>query len=137
MHGGGGPMQRVRCFPLDDLLDSSWRPGFLKIDVEGFEQEVLSGAQRTIGTHRPVIYLENDRVEKSQALIQTLWGLDYQCWFHMPRLFNPENHAGVAANIYGNLVSFNMLCLPVGIQHCISEQPITDSSWHPIKAQSR
>lgn len=39
---------------LDDVLPNGITPNFVKIDVEGFEKEVLLGAKRTI--------LENDRV---------------------------------------------------------------------------
>ena len=49
------PMKR-----LDDLVDAQGLGpvGVLKIDVEGFEPEVLAGAQRTIKRDRPVLYLE-------------------------------------------------------------------------------
>jgi hypothetical protein len=45
---------------LDDLVDTQGLGpvGVLKIDVEGFEPEVLAGAQRTIKRDRPVLYLE-------------------------------------------------------------------------------
>jgi FkbM family methyltransferase len=42
-HFAGQPLQRL---------------DFVKIDVEGMEYEVLSGARRTLLAHRPVIYLE-------------------------------------------------------------------------------
>ena len=45
--------------PLDQAVELlELQPGFLKIDVEGFEEEVLKGARRTITTHRPVLLLE-------------------------------------------------------------------------------
>lgn len=49
------PMRR-----LDDLLaeKSLGRVGILKIDVEGFEPEVLAGAAETIDRDTPVLYLE-------------------------------------------------------------------------------
>ena len=50
-------------------LDSfDLEPEFIKIDVEGFEYEVLSGAKNTINTHRPILLIEGiapgDRVHQ-------------------------------------------------------------------------
>jgi FkbM family methyltransferase len=45
----------VRCW--DDL---NTRPGLVKIDVQGFESNVLRGGIRTIRSHRPVFVIEND-----------------------------------------------------------------------------
>ena len=44
---------------MDELVrEDTAPPDRLKIDVEGFEREVLSGASETIETHRPTIYLD-------------------------------------------------------------------------------
>ncbi|WP_255010652.1 FkbM family methyltransferase [Roseovarius sp. M141] len=43
----------------DDLLEGE-APDLIKIDVEGMEIEVLSGLERIILTHRPVILIEVD-----------------------------------------------------------------------------
>jgi FkbM family methyltransferase len=40
--------QRVRMVTLDGLIDRFGRPGYVKIDVEGFEIEVLSGLSRPV-----------------------------------------------------------------------------------------
>ena len=122
----------MRSVPLDDLLDASWDVGFLKIDVEGFEQQVLMGARQTIARCRPFIYVENDRVEKSKALIECLWGLGYKLWFHMPTLFNPDNFAQNTQNQYGNIVSVNMLAVPLDTQVDIGQPPLADSGFHPL-----
>lgn len=50
-------------------LDSfQLQPEFIKIDVEGFEYEVLLGAEQTINTHRPILLIEGiaqgDRVHQ-------------------------------------------------------------------------
>ncbi|MBC7434601.1 MAG: FkbM family methyltransferase [Bdellovibrionales bacterium] len=127
-------VQRVRSVPLDDLLDESWSVGFLKIDVEGFEQQVLQGARHTIARDRPVIYLENDRIEKSRELIEWLWDAGYKLWFHMPQLFNPQNFAQNSQNIYGNIISVNMLAVPADTQVDIPQPPLSDAGFHPLRA---
>ncbi|MGH7448831.1 MAG: FkbM family methyltransferase [Longimicrobiales bacterium] len=48
----------VRTVRLDDYCRASGlAPGFLKIDVEGAELNVLRGAAEVIGSHHPVIFL--------------------------------------------------------------------------------
>ncbi len=88
------------------------RCNFLKIDVEGMELEVLEGAAKTIARLRPALYVENDRPEKSDALIRYIDSLGYNMYWHRPLYFNPNNYAGKTENIFGNLVSLNMLCVP-------------------------
>ncbi|MGE0055209.1 MAG: FkbM family methyltransferase [Hyphomicrobium sp.] len=48
----------VEIDALDQLLAGQERIDFIKIDVEGFERDVLSGASRVIAKHRPIIYFE-------------------------------------------------------------------------------
>jgi FkbM family methyltransferase len=85
---------------------------FIKIDVEGMEQEVLEGAVRTIAALSPILYVENDRKEKSDSLIRFIDGLGYKMYDHAPPLFSPRNFAGSSVNVFGQIVSLNMLCLP-------------------------
>jgi FkbM family methyltransferase len=95
-------------------LDSYGLPSLrlIKIDVEGAESEVIDGARDTIGRLRPVLYVENDRKEKSAALIGRIMDLGYRLWWHVVPLFNPQNHRGLAENVFGRVSSLNMLCLP-------------------------
>lgn len=126
--------QRVRAIPLDELIPQHFRVGLIKIDVEGFELKVLEGATQTLARFRPIIYLENDRIELSQALIEWLWRHDYRLCWHIPMLFNPENFAGRKDNIWGNVGSFNMLALPNETENNPAGfEPIEDSSHHPLK----
>ena len=46
----------VRTVPLDDYADHN--VGFVKIDVEGHELDVLSGAHQLIARHRPIFLIE-------------------------------------------------------------------------------
>jgi FkbM family methyltransferase len=129
---GGG--QRVRSVRLDDLVPDDFDVGLIKIDVEGFEQKVLEGSMQTIARCRPFLYLENDRVDRSKALIEWLWAAGYKLWWHIPRLFNPENFAGNPENIYGNIASFNMLAIPNEVTTTIEVLvPVLDSNLHPLK----
>lgn len=96
---------------------------FLKVDVEGMEKEVLAGAVQTIATHSPVLYVENDRQEQSEELIQFIKNLDYNLYWHRPPLFNPNNFAGNATNVFGQIVSHNMLGLPRSAAQHVSGLP--------------
>jgi hypothetical protein len=45
------------------LGDAGCHVSLMKVDVEGMEVDVMRGASRLIALHRPVLFLENDRVE--------------------------------------------------------------------------
>lgn len=84
---------------------------FIKVDVEGMELEVLMGALNTINKYKPIMYIENDRKEKSEALITKLKKLGYRLYPHNPSLFNPNNFFNQSRNIFGNIVSKNLVCI--------------------------
>lgn len=81
----------------------------LKIDVEGMELQVLRGGSETIRRCQPILYLENDRAENSAALIQYLHELGYELYWHRPPIYNPNNFLKNTQNVFGNVVSINML----------------------------
>jgi len=95
---------------LDDMALASL--SVLKVDVEGMEYQVLDGARDTIAQHRPLIYVENDRQDKSPALIGLLMELGYTMYWHLPKLYNPANFAGNADDIFPGIISINLLCIP-------------------------
>lgn len=101
---------QVRLLTLDSLQLAACH--FLKIDVEGMEGEVLRGATATIERHRPVLYVENDRKEKSAALIRQLQDLDCRCYWHTPAYVRVPNFRGNTDNKFPKLISINMLCVP-------------------------
>ena len=103
----------VQCVRLDDLLGQAL-VGLLKVDVEGFELDVLKGCEDILGRCHPFLYVENDQVDKSPALIQWLFDHDYRLWWHVPPLFNPSNYRGVADNRYGEIRSVNMFGMRKG-----------------------
>lgn len=99
----------VNILKLDDLALQACH--FIKIDVEGMENEVLLGGVKTIQKYTPIMYIENDRVEKSEKLIATLKEFGYKLYGHNPALFNPNNFFNQSKNIFGDIVSKNILCI--------------------------
>jgi FkbM family methyltransferase len=84
----------------------------LKLDLEGMEVEALRGAPTLVQQHRPAMYVENDRRERSAELISLLLSWNYRLYWHTPPLFpGPDNFNKDAENIFGDIVSINMLCL--------------------------
>jgi FkbM family methyltransferase len=122
----------VPCIRLDDLVPDA-SVGLIKIDVEGYELQVLEGASEILARSHPVLYVENDRVDQSPRLIRWLWDRGYQLWWHITPLFNPDNFFGVKENIYSNVSSFNMLCLPAFKNATITGMMrVIDPFSHPL-----
>lgn len=90
-------------------LDSFFlRPSLIKIDVEGYEDNVLLGARETLARSRPVLYIENNEKHhggrQAELLIQLVEELGYHWVWHRPRYYN----LGFGGECFGE----NMLCLP-------------------------
>jgi hypothetical protein len=78
--GDGCGTVEVRVERLDDVTEAWAAPvALLKIDTEGYEPEVLLGAQRLIEHHRPIIYLEmgGDYVTSTLRSIELLADAGY------------------------------------------------------------
>ncbi len=72
-HGQKGRVIQVKCRTLDSIVDDLHiEPDFLKIDVEGFEHVVLSGASRTLTRFHPRIVLEANPGDPGAAMTQIL-----------------------------------------------------------------
>ncbi len=95
-------------------LDNMMLPAchLIKINTEGIEKQVLDGARETIERFRPAIYVKDNKTENHAALIATLLDLEYRIWWHLPYLFNPNNLAGETENVFSELPTFNLFCLP-------------------------
>jgi len=100
----------VRLVRLDSLGLAACH--LIKMDVEGMELDVLLGATDTIRRCAPLIYSENDRQDRSPALIRQLQAMGYRCFWHLPPCVRMPNFRGNAENRFPGLVSCNMLCVP-------------------------
>lgn len=131
--------EKIPCVTLDSLEYLGVK--LIKVDVEGMEEKVLRGGRQLIARDRPILYVENDRLELSESLIKLVWSLDYWCAFHLPPLYNPDNFFRNPTNPWGNVVSINMVCVPngqrlpagVAIKHGL--QLVEDAKQHPIRVE--
>jgi FkbM family methyltransferase len=103
---GGEPIDVVT---IDELHLSACH--FIKIDAEGSEQPVIAGAVNTIDRFHPILYVENDRPEKSPELIRQLRALDYVLYWHIPPYYSADNFYQNSTDLFPQVVSINMLCL--------------------------
>jgi len=107
-----------------------------KIDVEGMERQVLEGAQKLIARFKPLIYLENDRIDRSMALMTWLDQAGYELWWDLPPLYRPDNHYRNPDNVFGKIRSFNLLCVhPDNPLIKVNSPRITDFTLHPLASR--
>lgn len=105
--------EKLALIPID-LLDLK-QCNHIKIDVEGMESKVLKGAKKTIARCRPILYVENNTVEKSTEILQTLNDLGYECWWHFIPYYNPKNFFKSDENVfehYKRTFEANLACFP-------------------------
>ena len=122
---------------LDDFLDIP-RLRLLKIDVEGMEAAVIEGSKKIIEKFKPILYVENDRKEKSQELIELIRSLGYRLYWHLPPMYNPQNFASNPDNEFKGIVSANMLCFHESAKVNINGlMEVTDPAFHPLRKPER
>lgn len=111
--GTPGSMQ-VPVMTLDGLKLPRCR--LIKIDAEGMERAVIQGGTETIRRHRPLLYVENNKQDRSAALIGAIGDLGYRLYWHFSPYFRPGNFNKRAENAFPNTADPNMLCLPVEVE---------------------
>jgi len=83
----------------------------IKIDVEGYEEEVLRGSVKTIERCKPILYIEDDRHDKSESIYSFLKSLEYEWVKHEPKLFRVNNFFNNKKLIWDkNYKSDNIVC---------------------------
>lgn len=103
--------ESVQQITIDSLELSECH--FIKVDVEGMEEKTLRGARQTIDRCKPVLYVENDREEKSASLEAYIRELGYEIFPHRPLIAQEDNFFGTPLSIFKDYVSLNLLCTPI------------------------
>jgi hypothetical protein len=120
---------KVPVMGLDDL--GLERCSLIKIDVEGFEWQVLQGARETIRSLRPVLYFEAKRTAGTVSCLQWLIAQGWTCCWHFAFFFRDDNFRGNHENVFPNIGDMNVLALPPGLAPCV-ELPVIaapDEDW--------
>ena len=117
--------ERVALRTLDEL--GCGHCELIKLDLEGMEVEALHGGANLIARLRPVLYVENDRQERATELTALLRSWNYRLYTHTPPLYAADNFTGDGENIFGNIVSINLLCLP-------AESPVVVEGMQEVAA---
>ena len=112
----GETVSKIR---IDDLALP--RCALIKMDVEGMEIDVIRGATKTITTHHPLLFVENNRPKGSPELVEALSDLGYKCWWHIASYFNPNNFFQNERNIFSR-------CAPLHPRIAINGHQLADGS---------
>ena len=86
---------------------------------------------RRIEMYRPLMYVENDREQRSQELLSLVLGMDYAAYWHCHCSSIRDNLDGDTEDIFPGTVSVNILCIPNEAQpNCRAcNNPSRDETW--------
>src|SRR5439155_13867718 len=102
-------VREVNLASLCQRLD--FVPAHIKMDIEGFEEEGLSGALALLEQYRPQLFLElhgdliRRRGRQPEAVLCLLRGVGYTQWFEAGRAVDEQRLAAAGFNC-------RIVCLP-------------------------
>lgn len=127
----------VGCYALDDFIGAP-DVRLVKVDVEGMEADVLRGGAKLVERFRPHLYVENDRVDRSEALMRLIAGFGYRLYWHTPPLYDPANVEGDPEDVFPSVRSFNLLCVHRDVATEVrGVEEIVDFTRHPLDRRTR
>ena len=107
----GYPCYQIR---LDDLIPKETPVGFIKVDAETMEEQVLKGSSLIIKKNRPILYLESNPGE--EKLIRLVKDMGYKVFEHKPLGWSPDNFNKNQEQILkprpGNIYDYMLFCYP-------------------------
>ena len=117
--GSGSAVESVAGVRLDDALPRG-KLGLLKVSVGSMALDVLHGAAKLIGLHRPLLYFDADLGESRPQLFEWLLAQRYRLWWHEVPLHQEDNYFKASEDIFlerhgdvdTTLVMINVLAVP-------------------------
>jgi FkbM family methyltransferase len=101
---------------LDSFIPKEATIGFIKVDAEEMEIDVLRGADGLIKAHKPILYLESHM--SNTELPEYVEKLGYKVFEHIPMNFNPNNYKNNQTRVLAfdknveHMHDYMLLCIP-------------------------
>ena len=102
--------RKIEVRKLDSFLDIK-KCDFLKMDVELMELEVLLGGIKFLEKFRPILWIEN-HPDVPNKVNRMLLESNYQPYWVMSNMFNPNNYCKNKSNIYDEMATTNVIAIP-------------------------
>jgi FkbM family methyltransferase len=87
-------------------------PDFIKIDVEGYELQVLEGCRQIIEHRCPVVYYEAHESKDLKEIYELLSPDRYRFYWAQVNNYNPNNFAKNDNNVFGGTALMSILAWP-------------------------
>jgi len=97
-NNNGVPTKIVRLDEIEYV--DNYDIGFIKMDCEGVEGEVLKSGHKTITKNKPNLYIEFNGIKGNQSVVDILNDYGYNCYWHVYPKFNVNNHNKSDINVY-------------------------------------
>lgn len=125
---------QVPVMRLDDLEIPAL--ALLKVDVEGFEWQVVQGARGHLLRHRPVLYLEAKRIAGTTAYLDWLLQNDWRCYWHFAFFYRKDNFRRELKNVFRGTGDMNVLAIPRNDAQPgdLPEIQAADEDWQKVYA---
>lgn len=128
--------EEINMTTIDDLaLDGC---DLIKIDIEGMEEQAIQGASKTNTRFRPILFVENNTLDQSAQLLETIFKLGYRCYWHIKNYYSSTNYYGEKEDLFGGYRhAVNVLCVPIESAIKCDLTPVLDPEDNWQKAALR
>lgn len=128
--------QEIDCYPLDSFIKQHNipEPHLVKMDVEGYEYDVIRGMMKTLEKCNPIIFYEHLHGVHLPDIYDVLVDKGYTIyWYPVPN-YNPRNYKQNMNNIFGHGGVCNALAVPrtINLQTNLYKKTHRDQTWSDV-----